>query len=385
MILRPPGQIFYRLSGRILFFLLSFTLIYTPGYAQTDGAYRIVVDGFAYGKGLSARDGAVADGKNRALTMWLDANLGTYTSEDAAYFLGHIDTFILSHRILSQHHEDQGVRLEMEAYLDAPKLRLETARYFMPRLKVMPKVVFLVGERHPQGNYTTAYGSTAIGELKAVFEESGFAVVRESVLKEFFTEIELADRIAAGAEAVAKVGRTVQADIVVMGEVRVGEQLDAQRGNLSTYRSDAKLFVVRAYDGRLIDSVASSSEITSARPADGIRVVVEDAVYKVNQSLLVAAFLGSLNRPDVRVVHLTLEGEGVQRSLPEVLVLLRSISTVERIETLRTRPHTLLIRFGYNGKMSDLVEQIGEASLDGITLEAQKIIGGEMHFRAVRH
>jgi len=154
------------------------------------------------------------------------------------------------------------------------------------------------------------------------------------------------------------------------------------KGNTYAHKIPHTTCCIR-YDGRLIDSVTSSSEITSARPADGIRVVVEDAVYKVNQSLLVAAFLGSLNRPDVRVVHLTLEGDGIQRSLSKVLALLRSISTVERIETLRNRPHALLIRFGYSGKMSDLVEEIGEASLDGITLEARQIIGGEMHFRAV--
>ncbi len=372
-----------RFREPILFGVLLIVQISGFGFAESADALRVVVDGFAYGSGVDARDAAVTDARQKAVTIWLDANLGSYTPEDGAFFLGQVDALLLSHRVLYQRSENQGVRIGIEAYLDVPKLRLQAAQYFMPRLKRKPHVVFLVGERHPRGAYTTGYHSAAITALKSVFEKSGFQVIPESALVSMFTEIELADRISGGYDSVAKVGRSVQADIVVTGEVRVAEHPSQRSGNLVMYHSEAKLSVVRAEDGQPMEATSSQSETTSARPADGIRIAVEDAVYKAQQPLLVAAVLGSLHRADTQAIFLTLEGEVVQQHLSEIVALLRSIPSVNQLETLRTRPHMLYFRLDYSGKISTLVDTLDEASLVGMDLDPWKIIGSDLQFKAV--
>jgi hypothetical protein len=379
---KPPRLLTLWRGGYALFVVAMILSLHQSARANADASSRVVVDGFAYGQGLAARDAAVEDARRQAVSLWLDANLGSYTPEDAAFFLDQGDAMLLSHRVLYQRHENQGVRLGIEAYLNIPKLRLEAARYFLPRLKNKPRVVFLVGERHPRGEYTTSYRSAAISELISIFEKSGFEIVKESELVSLFTEIELTDRIARGEDAVAKVGRAVRANMVVTGEVRVDARPTERNGNLTLFRSQATLAVVRASDAKLVETASSNSETTSARAADGIRVVVEDAVYKTQQSLLVAAVLASLDTSSGKAIYLIIEGDLIQRHMPEILALLRAIPSVQHIETLRTRPHALYLRFAYSGKISTLVDTIESATLDGITLEPWKVIGSELHFRA---
>jgi hypothetical protein len=138
--------------------------------------------------------------------------------------------------------------------------------------------------------------------------------------------------------------------------------------------------VVRASDGLLLDRIQEEAVVAGENSFAVSRMAAEDAVYKLQQRVLVAAILGVLSDSSSTLTHFVVRGENVKRISGDVERYLRGIDQIDSLELLHRERNLLTFDLSFSGKMGGLVNAIEQVGDSAFRLQSVTVVKGEMLF-----
>ena len=351
--------------------------------ASIPGIVKIRVEGHAPGDGPRARDAAEADAKRQALLIWIESFVGEVSEEDFAPILDRADGYAQSSRILELDHGPAGTRAVVEVYVREWPLRVDVAALLSMRLPSPVRVVLLIAEQGPvDAAPRFGAGGSSIEALAKSLRARGIVVVDPAGVRERYSKRELLTYLRGGHQSIAKFGRENAVDVVIAGNVIATTRLESQFGRILRARATVDLEVVSSVDAGLYDSTSTEAELSCLAAEEGARMAIEDAMYKARDAMAVAAVLAAARSSSgPPAFELRIENPRDWREVESVASRLRSLELVANVDVLRAQSGTGIIRFGYDGRMSALVEELSQPFPSGRRMEPQRVVGDNLLFR----
>lgn len=362
----------------------SLALEATP--TEDDDRYaRIVVTVSVADNSFEARKGALRQAREEGVLLWLEALLGTLSSTEQGYFLDRISQYTSSAKVLKETALVHAGELSVEVLLDTRPLRFDAATVLFPQRKTPVLVVFILGEDVAGAKeYRATQDTIAPRMLRDVFLKTGFEVYTQAELDQKIPYADMLRCVQEGAEAATRLGRALDAEVIVFGETKSFVPTSETAGPQAV-RATSDLMVIRVHDGQVLERVQTEASVAGTNIHAAGLMAIEDAVYKAQNRIVVAAALGSLTPPERTWIRLSVQGQnvqGVSDSLGEYLENLSPISTVELLHHTRNE---LVYSVHYRGKISALVADIVGDSQGVVRLDPVKIVDEEMTFRLLGH
>ena len=369
--------------SRVAFYLVLFSSVWSFGEDDAEPVAeprytRVLVTVPVSAPTLEGRQAALAAAHAEAVNLWLESEVATLDSGTRAYFYDHVGEYVLSSDVLQETTKARGGEFEVEVYLNGDRMRYDAASILFPLRAIRSTAVILMGQETSVAPYTTRQDASAAAMLRKLFSDTGFTLITESELNAVYTHDELLGVIRGGDQAVAKLARALRVDVAVLGEARTG----VVEGGLGPgkIQSFVDVMVVRSSDGQLLDRVQAEAIVSGEDGEVVSRVAIEDAIYKVQQRVLVAAALGVLNGSTSQWTHCTIQGENVKRISGEIVDYLKSKSTIDKVELLHRERDALILSLAYSAQTSELVDALSLQPGEPFWLDPVKIVDGEMVF-----
>lgn len=327
---------------------------------------------------LESRRKAIASAHYEALSIWLESLLGELDQNTERYFSGRVDKYVATSEVLKETALAHKGEFEVEVYLDKDRLRFDAASLLFPKRAVPSSALIVMGQEFLDGAYTTRLDDIGPGMLTKLFSGAGFVLKTQTELDVVYSHEDILRCIRGGSVAAARFARAVQMDIAVVGEVRTG--VVNEEGANGKIKAFADVLIVRASDGLLLDRIQAEAIVAGDDTNLVSRMAAEDAIFKVQQRVLVAAALGVLDDTPSRWTHCVIRGENVKRISHEIVQYLESKAAIDSLELLHRYRDSLIFDLAYSGKTSALIEALNSQAGDAYWLEPVRVVQGEMFF-----
>lgn len=327
---------------------------------------------------LEGRKAAIAEAHIEALSLWIESLPMKVSASTREYLSGRIDRYLISSEIISEKAVAERGELGVSVYLDQDLARLDLASRLFPKRATKSSAVVMMGQNFFNEDYTVRMKDVGPDMLVRLFEGNGFVVTSQAEIDRRFTTQEVESCIRTGAKQAAKYARAVQVDVAIFGEVRSGT-VD-EEGAVGKIRAYADVMVVRASDGLLLDRIQEDAIVSGENSFAVSRWAAEDAVYKLQQRILVAATLGVLSDSSPNMTRFVVRGENVKRISGIVERHLRGIEQIKSLDLLHRERSLLTFDLSYSGKMSGLVNAIEQAGDSAFQLRSVTVVKGDMLF-----
>jgi hypothetical protein len=340
---------------------------------EVDRYARIVVSVHVDNNAYETRRTGISQAEEDAVFVWLTAELGWLDAQAEQYFLKRLDDYVSNTTVLSEVALVRGGELDVEVLLDTATLRFDAAHLLFPRRKTPVPTLFLMGQYIEEGTgYSVQPYEIGPRMLIDVFEKYGFNLYPDTAYTQRFTDAELIRFMQEGEKGALRFARALDAEIIVFGETKSMSSASDAKGP-SKVRGTADIFVIRVADGQVLERIKTDALVEGSDIVAAGKMAIEDAVYKAQNRVLVAAALGSLKEPERSWVRVTIEGDNVKNFSDSLTDYLSGLDSIESLELLHSGRDSLIYSVDFSGKLSALV--------DVIHLEPIKIVDTEMTFR----
>lgn len=327
---------------------------------------------------LEARREALAAAHQQALSIWLESLLGEVNQESKHYFSGRVRQYVMSSDVLSETALAHKGELEIEVYLDKDRLRFDVASLLFPSRPVASTALIIMGQGFLDAKYTTRLDDVGPSMLTKLFSDNGFVLNTQAELDAVYSHEDILRCIRSGSAIAAQFARAVRMDIAIVGEVRTGTI--EQAGSQGKIKAFADVLIVRASDSMLLDRIQAEAVVAGDDATAVSRMAAEDAMFKVQQRVLVAAALGMLDDTPGQWTHCVIRGENIKRISSKIVQYLESKSAIDSLELSRKDRNALVFDLSYSGKTSALIEALSKKTGEAYWLEPVTVIKGEMFF-----
>ena len=327
---------------------------------------------------LEGRKAAIAEAHVEALSLWIESLPLKLSARTRERLLARIDHYLISSEIISERAVAGRGELGVGVYLNQDLARLDIASELFPKRAIKSSAVVMMGQNFFNEQYTVRLNDVGPDMMVRLFEDTGFIVTSQAEIDTRFTTEEVERCIRSGAKQAAKYARAMRADVVILGEVRSGT-VD-EEGAVGKIRAYADVMVVRASDGLLLDRIQEEAVVAGENSFAVSRMAAEDAVYKLQQRVLVAAILGVLSDSSSTLTHFVVRGENVKRISGDVERYLRGIDQIDSLELLHRERNLLTFDLSFSGKMGGLVNAIEQVGDSAFRLQSVTVVKGEMLF-----
>jgi len=354
--------------------------------ASTEGHDRyakVVVSVKVEDNSFQTRRNAIAQAEEDALFLWIEALLGAQDRKAEHFFTNRIDGYVSSSKVLKERALTRGGELEVEVQLDTYLVRFDAAKLLFPRRSTPVSTVILMGEYLSDGGgYSVGADDVAPKMLRKLFKKSGFHLYPLSELNKQFSEAAQIECLQGGKKGALRLGRTLDAEIILFGETKSSADTP-EEGGPAQVTGSADVLVIRVSDGQILERINTEAVVEGSNIQSAGLMAIEDAMYKAQNRILVAAALGSLFEPRREWIRLTIEGENVKNISDSLTEYLDSLDSIQSLELLHQQRNSLVYSVGFSGKYSALVKLLAEQARDVVLLEPIKIVDAEMTFRLV--
>jgi hypothetical protein len=385
------------LSNAMLFLLVSLFSLTTAFSQDTKeeidqdyGIRKIKVETKSFSKGLPGQQDALTKAYLEALNIWFNIQ---EVRDQKDIFKKQISSqykeYVVSERILKVTDEFDGIRMEVEVYLDESLLRFDLASLLFPELHPKPKVSFLISENLTGNKGVLVNSGEGYTMLMKLFEDTKFNANIDPDFQHAVdpTQNELIGFLNQGMTGILRYAKMMRSDIVVTGLVKTftvnPENADTE-SPIKLLRGEAALQVVRVPDGKIFQLVSAEAEVKSRNVVEGSRGVARDVVYKIQREALISAVFASLSMPDTsNQFRLKVVGEGVSKVWRNLSQQLAFHPDISQFQTIYTRFSMSEAQFNFVGSVSAIVDELQGTSFNGFKLEPHMIAGQEMEFKLV--
>jgi hypothetical protein len=288
------------------------------------GEVIVKATGIAMGVDASAADQATRQALRRAVEQAMGAEVEAqldvrHRRVVRERIVSRAEGFVRTYRVLSQNFQNGSTVVTIEAVVKMGSIKNEVAAIRrVLEAKRMPRLMVLVGPRVVSGDVQIAQNA-----VENAFQTRGFRIVQPSdptVADSIYTAFERDE-----AKAVAQVGKTAGAEVVVVGSAQL--TFDSERevygSKAKFYKPSVTLRAVEADTGRVLFSsqetgVATAKRDALAKTAAGvagqcIEAVVKGWQHETRNAEVISVVVGKLSFTDFARLKRMIEGvRGVQ-------------------------------------------------------------------------
>ena len=350
---------------------------------EKDRYARVVVRVEVADNTFETRKAAISQAKEEALVLWLQSLLGTLDRSEEGYFLKRLNQYVSTTKVLKETALVSGGELEVEVVLDTHTLRFDAASLLFPKRTTPVPTLLIFGEYTAGGQgYSAGQDDIAPRMLRSLFTNSGFEVYSAVEVAQYFSHDDLLGCLQGGVKAATRLGRALNAEVVILGETKsVVEELDA--AGPGTIRGTSDVRVIRVSDGQLLERIKTNAEVEGTDIHAAGLMAIEDAVYKAQNRVLVAAALGCLKAPERAWVRLKIQGKNVRNVSDSLTEYLEGLALIQSVELLHRKRDELVFSVNFQGKTSAFVNKLTDESQGGVRLDPVNIVNDEMIFHLV--
>ncbi|MFP6582396.1 MAG: hypothetical protein VCD00_07540 [Candidatus Hydrogenedentota bacterium] len=346
-----------------------------------DAAYdKVLINVPLARAGLDARRDAIKAAMDEGLRLWLETQMNDLNEATANRFAAALDAYVVSTEVVDERVVTLGRELAVAVYIDRERLRFDLASYLFPRRKNPPGAVVIIGEEFVGGaGYNVGQNEISTSMLTKSFREQGFRVTSNAEITNIFSDDDLMHCLREGNVAAGKLGRALQVEVVILGEARTVRVDDTNQGTLKV-RALVDVMAVRARDGRLLDRIEAEAVVSGNDLQAMSRRATEDAIYKVQQKLLVAAALGTLNSDTSKLTRLVVRSENIKRAAPPITTFLDDAESITSVELLHSARNELVYDIAYEGGLGELVRHLENSTERAFWFVSVQVVADEMIF-----
>lgn len=342
-------------------------------------------EGFARGSGPQVRLDAQNDAIDEAIHLWVSSLVGEIPRDALTPLFELREKYATSSRLVRQHPEQGGLRVEAEVYLESEALRFDTARLIYPLLDYRPKVVVLVSERHPdEARPQIRLDGAVANEIRDAFTEQGFEVLDPETIDALYTPTELRGYAQGDAETMARLARELAVDVAVYGTASCAHDPSGDGRNMPRFIGSVELKAVGARQGYVCEWAKAEAALNAANAESGTAFALKDAAYKVRRHLLVAAILTAYTqerRPGILITVEDVPAGGWANHLRRTIA---DIPEVRHVEVLRAKAGTCRYEVELDGHIARVANELKAKSMNGMRLEIERAVPDALDFRLVR-
>lgn len=379
------SKLLYRFFCLTLFLFTTFDSV-SQGTRVLDGdaAYdKVLINVPLARAGLAARQAAINTAMDEGLRLWLETQMDELDEATTNRFAAALDTYVVSTEVVEERVVTLGRELAVAVYIDRERLRYDLASYLFPRRKNPPGAVVIMGEEFVGGaGYNVSQDEISTSMLAKIFREQGFRVASEAEISNLFSDDDLMHCLREGNVVAGKLGRALQVEVVIIGEARTVKVDDTKQSTLMV-RALVDVMAVRARDGILLDRIEAEAVVSGDDLQAVSRRATEDAIYKVQQKLLVAAALATLNSDTSKLTRLVVRSENIKRVAPPITTFLDDTESITSLELLHSARDELIYDIAYEGGLGELVRQLENSTERPFWFVSVQVVSDEMIWKSV--
>lgn len=348
---------------------------------EKDRYARILVTVEVQDNNFETRRRALAIAEDDALFIWLEALLDSLDKDAKRYFQNRLKVYVSNTKVMKETALVNGGELDVEVLLDTFAIRFDAARLLFPQRITPVPTLILMGENAMGGEgYSVSQDDIAARMLHKYFKNSGFEVFSTTEVEQFFTPDDLLKCFQEGNAAATRLGRALNAEVIVFGETNSTTEGPESAG-LAKVKGSADIMVIRVSDGQLLERIKTEAEVEGNNLHAAGLMAIEDAVYKAQDRLLVAAALGCLEEPERQWARLTIRGENVKSVSESITEYLSQVELIQSVELLHRKRDSIIFSVNYTGKISALIDVFLNETQNAVQLEPVQIVDNEMLFQ----
>lgn len=341
---------------------------------------KVRLDVTLHSGGIAARQEAITAAKEDGLRLWLETQMVDLDEITTEKFAAAFETYVVSTDVVDEKVVSSGRELTVAVYIDREQLRFDLASYLFPLRTTAPRAVVILGEEFAGGKgYTIRQSDVGASMLVSFFDGAGYVLKGASEIDALFSQDDLNRVLRDGSVAAGKLGRALNSDIVFLGEVR-SEQIEDPTQRTLKVRATADIMAVLAQDGTLLERTGAEAVVSANHLESASRRAAEDAVYKVQQRLLVAASLGLINAREYERTRLVVRSENIRPASSIITKFLASTDPISKVELLHDSRNSLVYDIAYEGKLGALVRLLEDPGERGFALVPVQVVADEMVF-----
>jgi len=189
-------------------------------------------------------------------------------------------------------------------------------------------------------------------------------------------------RIQGDTQTMAMFARENLADIIIAGTATTSHEAPPAQSNVQACRALVSISIVRATDGKMVESKAMEALVNSGNPREGCAQALEDACAKLKKDIGVPAVLAAAATTPVDEVIVTISNPPAGELVNELMTALRAKSGVETADVLLQTPRIVRVKLNYSGAMENLVDYVLSKSYAGSHLSPKRVVGKYMELEA---
>lgn len=329
--------------------------------------------GRAQGIGMQARQQAMADAQDKALTALAGSILGEEHPDLLRSLVEQSKAFIHTASV-TDHSIDQGATRVASTFLvNLVQVRHAAVQLLLPSMAFKPRVLIVVAESldAPDAPPQTLHAERALAEacLKA-----GFEIVDSTHVREAFTSTGIAQHLSHEVAARELLGCDPLADVAILGTATAARVPDETPTNLRATKAHLELRVIRADDGRMVDAAAIEAVVHSVDFLEGAAQAIRDAAGKLERQMINAAALSVVGPEATDGYALTILSPG-SRDTIETLGATLGYLGAEHIEEVFYSDDVARLYFFFPGKLHEVVRPLTEARYPGFHVELLQTYG----------
>ena len=341
---------------------------------------KVVVEVQLDQPGVEARQQAMATAREKGLALWLDTQMDHLDTPTRNRFATAFEPYTVGTEIIDERARGLQRDLDVVVYVDREKLRFDLASYLFPRHVTPPSVVVILGEEYAgSSGYSVAQDGFATEMLREFFTEQGFRVITQQQIEAHFSTDDLMASLRGGSKPGGRLGRTLNADIVVLGETRTQQEIQQPVGPPKA-RANTDILIIKASDGSLLERVNAEAAVTGTDIASASRRATEDAVYKVQQKALVAAALGTIQPASEEFSRLIVRSQNIRNAKSAITRFLKSRPLISSVELLHDGRNELVYDVVCTGKLGPLVRDLEDPTDRNFWFVSVQVVQGNMVF-----
>ncbi len=279
------------------------------------------------------------------------------------------------------------VTVKIKAWVKLSKLKDDVmALDILQHRMNMPKTMILIKEETPAGSMNAGYNTMA-----KEFKEKRFTVISpmsitpayKKYVKKVYESFGVDDNIVM--EAAAKVGNSVNADMVVVGKIKVIQTKPSILKNTSmySYQATGEFKVINTGDGRIVATTTKQGARAHISVNTGSQLAVQMVAKKAADDLIdqiLKAWEDILNNGNLITLYAT--GLSVNDEILFKLAMKKYFREVREVYNKGRRGNTVIYTVKFLGKPSDLATALVSKSTFPYNVEVLSYDFGKVEIKA---
>jgi len=279
------------------------------------------------------------------------------------------------------------VTVKIKAWVKLSKLKDDVmALDILQHRMNMPKTMILIKEETPAGSMNAGYNTMA-----KEFKEKRFTVISpmsitpayKKYVKKVYESFGVDDNIVM--EAAAKVGNSVNADMVIVGKIKVIQTKPSILKNTSmhSYQATGEFKVINTGDGRIVATTTKQGARAHISANTGSQIAIQMVAKKAANDLIdqiLKAWEDILNNGNLITLYAT--GLSVNDEILFKLAMKKYFREVREVYNKGRRGNTVIYTIKFLGKPSDLATALVSKSTFPYNVEVLSYDFGKVEIKA---